>query len=93
MSELDGIKSALENICIALTSQTNTSKPINKAMSAKEVKERFRIGTSSTLLELFQTKGSPAYKIGRSWYVDEDDFKKFLIKNSEQYKVRRRYYG
>jgi excisionase family DNA binding protein len=86
MGNLSGIKSVLERICEVLNEQNQKARPINRAMSVREVKERFNIGSNSTVLELFQTKSSPAYKVGRSWRVDEEDFKKFLIKNSAQYK-------
>lgn len=56
------------------------------ALSTQEVMVRFGIKSPTTVLQLFKTKGSPAYKAGKSWMVDEEDFKTFLQKRSEPYK-------
>jgi hypothetical protein len=47
---------------------------------------RFGIKSPTTVLQLFKAKDSPAYKAGKSWMVDEEDFKQFLIKRSAEYK-------
>ena len=57
------------------------------ALTTEQTMERFGIGSDKTVLELFRKKGSPAYKIGTGrghWRVDEEDFKKFLLKESEK---------
>lgn len=57
------------------------------ALTTEQTMERFGIGSDKTVLELFRKKGSPAYKIGTGrghWRVDEEDFKAFLIKESEK---------
>lgn len=59
------------------------------ALTTEEVMERFQINSMTTVLIMFKMKGSPAYRIGGGrghWRVDEEDFKKFLQKLSEQYK-------
>lgn len=59
------------------------------ALTTEQAMERFQIKSITTITELFKKKGSPAYKVGAGrghWRVDEEDFKKFLQKESEQYK-------
>lgn len=59
------------------------------ALTTEQAMERFQIKSITTITELFKKKGSPAYKVGIGrghWRVDEEDFKKFLQKESEQYK-------
>lgn len=56
------------------------------ALSTKDVMIRFGIKSPTTVLQLFKAKDSPAYKAGKSWMVDEEDFKQFLIKRSAEYK-------
>lgn len=56
------------------------------ALATHEVMVRFGIKSPTTVLQLFKVKGSPAYKAGKSWMVDEEDMKKFLLKRSEKYK-------
>jgi hypothetical protein len=56
------------------------------SLSTQEVMARFGIKSTTTALQLFKTNGSPAYKVGKNWMVDEDDFKSFLQKQSEKYK-------
>jgi excisionase family DNA binding protein len=59
------------------------------ALTTAQVMERFQIKSVDTAMELFRRKGSPAYKVGTGrghWRVDEDDFKKYLQKESEKYK-------
>ena len=51
-----------------------------------EAMKKFHIGSRTTIFSLFRTKGSPAFRVGKNWVVDEDDFKKFLQKQSEQFK-------
>lgn len=56
------------------------------ALNTEQVMKRFNIGSNKTVLELFRKKGSPAYKIGTGrghWRTDEEDFKVFLLKESE----------
>jgi excisionase family DNA binding protein len=58
------------------------------ALTTEQVMNRFNISLR-TAMEMFSKKGSPAYKIGKGrghWRVDEEDFKKFLQKESEKYK-------
>jgi hypothetical protein len=61
-------------------------RDIMPALSTQDVMIRFGIKSPTTVLQLFKTKGSPAYKAGKGWMVDEEDFKKFLQRQSEQYK-------
>jgi excisionase family DNA binding protein len=82
MDDLNEIKLVLDKICNVLATKNYSGSPISRAMTVKEVQERFRIGSTTTVISLFKAKGSPAYKIGKSWRVDKDDFKKFLIKIS-----------
>jgi hypothetical protein len=56
------------------------------ALSTQEVMVRFGIKSPTTVLQLFKTKNSPAFKAGKSWMVDEDDFKQFLLDRSKEYK-------
>lgn len=56
------------------------------SINTAETMERFNIGSLNTTLQLFKIKGSPAFKVGKNWMVDEEDFKKFLLKQSEQFK-------
>lgn len=55
-------------------------------LSTAETMKKFNIGSRNTVFSLFRTKGSPAFRVGRNWMVDEEDFKKFLQKQAEQYK-------
>lgn len=57
-----------------------------KSLGTYEVMERFNIGSTTTVLQLFKSHGSPAFKIGKDWRVDPDKFEEFLIKKSEQFK-------
>ena len=59
---------------------------MQNALNTVQTMERFGIKSPTTALQLFKTKGSPAYKAGKGWMVDEEDFKKFLLSQSEQYK-------
>jgi len=54
-------------------------------LSAKEASEQFQV-SNDTLYQLFRSKGSPAFKVGKNWRVDKEEFKEFLKKQSEQYK-------
>lgn len=54
-----------------------------QALTTQQAMERFCI-SKNTILEFFKKKGSPAYKIGTHWRVDEEDFKAFLLKESEK---------
>lgn len=59
------------------------------ALTTAQAMERFQVNSITTMTELFKKKGSPAYKIGTGrghWRVDEEDFKKYLQKESEKYK-------
>ncbi len=55
-------------------------------LSTAETMQKFKIGSRNTVFSLFRTKGSPAFRVGRNWMVDEDDFKVFLQKQAEQFK-------
>lgn len=55
-------------------------------LNTREAMRRFGIKSPTTMLQVFRTKGSPAYLVGRSWMVEEEDLKKFLIKRSERLK-------
>jgi excisionase family DNA binding protein len=35
---------------------------------------------------LFREKKSPAFRVGKNWRVDEEEFKKFLKERSEEFK-------
>lgn len=54
-------------------------------LSAKETMEHFQVG-HDTLYQLFRAKGSPAFKVGKNWRVDSEEFKEFLKKESERFK-------
>lgn len=57
-------------------------------LTTEQVKERYGIARS-TVMEIFATKGSPAFKIGTGrghWRVDSNKLEDFLLKRSEEYK-------
>jgi hypothetical protein len=57
-------------------------------LTTEQVMEKYAIARSTTM-ELFATKGSPAFKIGTGrghWRVDDKKFEEFLLKRSEEYK-------
>ena len=83
---IEAIVEAVASKVIKELSELTTPR---KALSTKQVAERFNM--SETLVkELFRQNGSPAFRIGDSdkspWRVDAEDFKKFLQKNSENFK-------
>ena len=55
-------------------------------ISTAEAMKVFRIKSRTTAFSLFRTKGSLAFRVGRNWMVDEEEFKQFLKKQSEQFK-------
>ena len=55
-------------------------------LSADQTMKKFQIGSFTTILSLFHEKGSPAFRVGKNWRVDEEEFKKFLKERSEQFK-------
>ena len=48
--------------------------------------KKFKIGSFSTILMLFREKQSPAFRVGKNWRVDEEEFKKYLKERSEEFK-------
>lgn len=54
--------------------------------STEETMKKFQIGSFSTILMLFREKNSPAFRVGKNWRVDEEEFKKFLKERSEEFK-------
>lgn len=57
-------------------------------LTTEQVMERYSIARS-TAMEIFATKGSPAFKIGTGrghWRVDDKKLEEFLLKRSEEYK-------
>ncbi|WP_178313253.1 hypothetical protein [Lacrimispora sp. 210928-DFI.3.58] len=36
-----------------------------------------------TIIKLFRRKGSPAYRVGREWQVDQDKWDAYLLKLAE----------
>ena len=93
ISAINDLKKVIGGICFDTRLLETQSSPSNTAkgkkreiLSTKETKERFRIGSTKTVLELFKSQGSPAFKVGKNWMVDEDDFKAFLLKRSKSYK-------
>lgn len=57
-------------------------------MNVSQTMEHFNI-SKPTVLQLFATKGSPAFKIGKGrghWRVDSEKLQQFLIKKSEGWK-------
>lgn len=55
-------------------------------LNTEETMKKFQIGSYTTIFSLFRTKGSPAFRTGRNWKVDEDEFKEFLKQLSIPYK-------
>lgn len=55
-------------------------------LSSSETMEKFKIGSTTTVMNLFKAHGSPAFKIGKDWRVDEVKFEQFLLKQSEKFK-------
>lgn len=37
----------------------------------------------NTIINLFRKRGSPAYRVGREWQVDEEKWNAYLMKLSE----------
>ena len=57
-------------------------------LCTEQVMERLSI-SKPTAIELFASKGSPAFKVGAGrghWRVDIDKLENFLIKRSEEFK-------
>lgn len=57
-------------------------------LTTEQTMKAFGIARSTTM-EIFATKGSPAFKIGTGrghWRVDEKKFEDFLLKRSGEYK-------
>lgn len=54
-------------------------------LSSQEIMEQFKV-SHDTLYQLFRAKGSPAFKVGKNWRVDSEEFKEFLKKQSEKFK-------
>ena len=55
-------------------------------LSTEEIMKKFKIGSFSTILMLFREKQSPAFRVGKNWRVDEEEFKKYLKERSEEFK-------
>lgn len=55
-------------------------------LSTEQTMKKFQIGSFSTILMLFREKNSPAFRVGKNWRVDEEEFKKFLKERSEEFK-------
>ena len=55
-------------------------------LTTEQTMKKFGIGSFTTILMLFHEKGSPAFRVGKNWRVDEEEFKDFLKKRSEQFK-------
>lgn len=89
MKDLERIEYLLVRIYDLLhEKKQKTPKKVKVVLTTEEVMERFSI-SRSTANQLFTLKGSPAFKIGEGrghWRVNEEDFKKFLIKQSEGFK-------
>lgn len=56
---------------------------IQKILKSKDVKDYLGIASDKTLYKLFNTKGFPQFKIGRDYYIPEDDFKEWISKNAK----------
>lgn len=52
-------------------------------LSTEQTMKKFQIGSFTTILMLFREKNSPAFRAGKNWRVDEEDFKKFLKERGE----------
>lgn len=89
MSELERIEYLLVRIYHLLyEKKQKTSRKLEVVLTTEQVMEKYSIARSTTM-EIFASKGSPAFKIGAGrghWRVNEEDFKKFLIKQSEGFK-------
>lgn len=55
-------------------------------LSTLQAMEKSTLSRGQLFFSLFRTKGSPAFRVGRNWMVDGDEFKQFLKKQSEQFK-------
>jgi|GEM_PF-6220563 len=55
-------------------------------LNKQETMEYFDIKSPTTALQLFRTKGSPAFKVGKNWRIDREEFKEFLKEQSEKFK-------
>lgn len=89
MKDLERIEYLLVRIYHLLyEKKQNTSRKLEVVLTTEQVMEKYSIARSTTM-EIFASKGSPAFKIGTGrghWRVNEEDFKKFLIKQSEGFK-------
>ena len=57
-------------------------------LTTEQVMEKLSI-TKQTVIKMFASHNSPAFKVGDGrghWRVDESKFEQFLIKRSEQFK-------
>jgi hypothetical protein len=76
------ILNKLENIVSGIRVEDKKDKSATY-LKTVQVMKKFNIGSQSTVLELFRTKGSPAFKSGKGWMVDEIEFREYLKKRSE----------
>jgi len=56
---------------------------IQRILKSKEVKEYLGIASDKTLYKLLNTKGFPQFKIGRDYYIPEDDLIDWISKNAK----------
>jgi len=56
---------------------------IQKILKSKDVKEYLGISSDKTLYKLLNTKGFPQFKIGREYYIPEEDFLNWISKNAK----------
>lgn len=57
-------------------------------LTTEQVVEKYSI-SKPTVLKIFASNGSPAFKVGEGrghWRVDENKLEQFLLKRSEDYK-------
>ena len=53
---------------------------MTKMLTAKELQDIFKCGHNK-VYEIIGIKGFPAVKIGKQYYISEDDLKKWIEKN------------
>lgn len=55
-------------------------------LKTREIMKEFQIGSFTTVLEIFHSKGSPAFMVGNKWVCDSEELKEFLKERSKKLK-------
>ncbi len=81
------INHIVEAVSAKVVEQLSALAVPQKSLTVKQTAERFHISETS-VKELFRKKDSPAFRIGdsekSSWRVDAEDFKRYLLKNTNR---------